>query len=109
MFNLFASKTKAYKNLNGKEFKEEFKASNKPVLIDVRTPGEFASGTIAGSKTIDMMSPLFKDAIGKLDKDKDYYVFCRSGNRSAQACNIMAKEGFKVANLKGGIGEWPIK
>lgn len=109
MFNLFASETEAYKNLNGKDFKDEFKASGKPVLVDVRTPGEYASGTIAGSKNIDIMSPLFKNSISKLDKDKQYFLFCRSGSRSAQACGIMAKEGFQVVNLKGGMGEWPLK
>lgn len=107
MFNLFSSDTKAYKNLNGREFKEQFQNVKKAVLLDVRTPGEFASGTIKGAKNIDIMSASFKSAISKLDKEKEYFLLCRSGNRSGQACNIMAKEGFKVYNLKGGVGEWP--
>lgn len=107
MFNLFSSDTKAYKNLNGPEFKEQFKNTDKAVLLDVRTPGEFSSGTIKGAKNLDMMSPSFKEAINKLNKDKEYFLFCRSGNRSGQACNIMAKEGFKVYNLNGGVEEWP--
>ena len=61
MFNLFSSETIGYKNLGGKEFKEEYEVSRSPVLIDVRTPGEYASGTIAGSKNIDIMSPSFKE------------------------------------------------
>ncbi|MEO5602816.1 MAG: rhodanese-like domain-containing protein [Cyclobacteriaceae bacterium] len=109
MFNLFSSETKAYKNLNGKEFKEEYKNAEKPLLIDVRTPGEFYSRTIPGSQNIDIMSPSFKNAIGKLDNESEYFIFCRSGNRSAQACSTMSKEGYKVTNLKGGIGEWPLK
>lgn len=42
-----------------------------------------------------------------MDKSKDYFIFCRSGNRSAQACGIMAELGFNVYNLKGGVGMWP--
>lgn len=106
MFNIFSSETKAYKDLPGEEFKGEFEKT-KGVLLDVRTAGEFASGTINGAKNIDMMSSNFKSAISKLNKNKEYFLFCRSGNRSAQACNLMSKEGFKVHNLKGGIDEWP--
>ncbi len=107
LFKLFSAGAKAYKNLPGKEFKEEFKSASKPVLIDVRTPSEFASGSIKGARNINLMSPRFKDIFGQLPKEKEYFLFCRSGSRSAQACKIMAKEGYKVANLKGGINEWP--
>lgn len=106
MFNIFSSKTKAYKDSRGEEFKGELEKTN-GILIDVRTAGEFASGTVSGAKNIDVMSPNFKSAINKLDKNREYFLFCRSGNRSAQACDLMSKEGFKVHNLKGGIDEWP--
>lgn len=105
MFNIFSEK--AYKNLDGQEFKEQFNQSGNAKLLDVRTPAEFAGGTLQGATNMDMMSAMFKDAVLKLDKDKEYFLFCRSGNRSGQACNMMAKEGFKVHNLKGGIDEWP--
>lgn len=107
MFNIFSSATKAYKSLNGPEFKEEFSKSSQPVLIDVRTSAEFATGSIPGAKNIDIMSPDFQKKIEALDKAKDYYLFCRSGNRSAQACSMMAEKGLKVYNLKGGVGAWP--
>ena len=106
MFNLFATREKAFENLNGRAFKDAQSKSDS-VLLDVRTAGEFASGTIAGAKNIDMMSPLFFETINRLDKNKEYFVFCRSGNRSAQACSMMARQGFKVRNLDGGIGEYP--
>jgi rhodanese-related sulfurtransferase len=106
MFNLFASREKAFENLSGRDFKEA-QLKSESVLLDVRTAGEFASGTIKGAKNIDMMSPLFKEAVSTLDKNKEYFVFCRSGNRSAQACSIMARQGFKVRNLDGGIGQYP--
>ena len=107
MFNLFSlSETKAYKSLGGNEFKEEYAKAKNPALIDVRTAGEFASGTISSAKNIDLLNNFTKQ-ISKLDKSKEYFLFCRSGSRSAQACSIMAEQGFKVYNLKGGIGAWP--
>ncbi|MDX5420555.1 MAG: rhodanese-like domain-containing protein, partial [Hymenobacteraceae bacterium] len=49
----------------------------------------------------------FQNALGSLDKDKEYFVFCRSGNRSGSACELMSAQGFKCYNLAGGIGAWP--
>jgi rhodanese-related sulfurtransferase len=107
MFGLFEAKTKAYADLGGKEFKEKFLASPGAVLLDVRTSGEFRAGTVPGAINMDMMSPTFRPEVGKLDKSKEYFLICRSGNRSGQACSYMAKEGFKVNNLAYGIGDWP--
>lgn len=107
MFNIFSSKAEAYKSLSGREFKEEYSHRKQPVLIDVRTAAEFASGSIPGAKNIDIKSADFHKHISALDKSKDYFLFCRSGARSAQACGIMAEKGFKVYNLKGGVGAWP--
>ena len=107
MFNIFSSETKAYKSLNGREFKEEYNNGKQPVLIDVRTAGEFACGSIPDAKNIDIMSADFQKQIASLDKSKNYFLFCRSGNRSAQACSIMAEQGFNAYNLKGGVGAWP--
>ena len=107
MFNLFSSSAVAYKSLSGKEFKEEYSKSKQAVLIDVRTPGEFASGSIDKAKNIDVMSPDFKKRLSTRDKNKEYFIFCRSGGRSSQACSLMSELGFKVYNLKGGVGAWP--
>lgn len=107
MFNLFATREKAFENLSGRAFKDALVKSN-GILLDVRTAGEFASGTIKGAKNIDIMSPLFSESVGKLDKNKDYFLFCRSGSRSAQACSMMARQGFRVTNLAGGIGAYPL-
>jgi rhodanese-related sulfurtransferase len=108
MLDLFSSQTKAYKNHNGKEFKAAYQNADNAVLLDVRTDDEFASGTIKGAKNLDIMSPRFSSEIDKLDKRAEYFVFCRSGNRSAQACSIMVKRGLKAHNLAGGIGAWPL-
>jgi rhodanese-related sulfurtransferase len=105
MFGLFG--TKNYENLSGREFKEKFLATPGAVLIDVRTPGEFRSGSIKGARNIDIMSATFASTINTLDKDKTYFMFCRTGNRSGQACTFMAKQGFKVYNLAGTPNDWP--
>ena len=106
MLGLFST-TKAYENLDGLEFKEKFNSANGAVLVDVRTADECSGGTIKGAKNIDFMSATFRDQFLKLDKSKEYFLFCRSGNRSGQACNALSKEGYKVYNLDGGIGAWP--
>lgn len=106
MFNLFSSHPKAYEDLKGSAFKEKF-IQTKGVLVDVRTAGEVREGTIKGAKHIDFMSPNFRNEFNKLDKSKAYFLFCRSGNRSGQACSILSKEGYHVYNLSRGITDWP--
>ena len=64
------------------------------VLIDVRTPAEHADGHLDGSLNIDVSAPDFRDQVAQLPKDDAYLVYCRSGNRSAQAAAIMAEMGF---------------
>jgi rhodanese-related sulfurtransferase len=92
-----------YTNLNSSEFLSEVNGK-KCQLIDVRTPAEFNSGTIKNAKNINIMSLDFANRISKLDKNEPVYVFCRSGSRSAKACNILAKNGFtKLYNLSGGV------
>ncbi len=95
------------KNLGGKQFKEELAATADAILLDVRTPAEFSSGTLSGALNMDIMTFNFAQKVEKLDKTKTYFVFCRSGNRSGQACKIMHKMGFDVRNLNGGIGSFP--
>jgi rhodanese-related sulfurtransferase len=94
-------------NLSGRAFKKQLEATENAVLLDVRTAGEFSGGTIPGSKNIDFLSPAFSTKVKSLDKDATYFVFCRSGNRSGQACKTMHKMGFDVRNLSGGIGDFP--
>ncbi|WP_114780728.1 rhodanese-like domain-containing protein [Botryobacter ruber] len=107
MFNLFKSAPKAYEDLDGKTFREKYESTPKAKLLDVRTPGEFASGTIKGAKNLDITSPQFQTAIKTMDKTEPYFLFCRSGARSGNASKLMADQGFKVYNLSGGIGAWP--
>ncbi|GGH40058.1 rhodanese [Mangrovimonas yunxiaonensis] len=78
------------------------------VILDVRTDEEVEEGIIPNSKHIDIyMGQGFIDEVEKLDKSKNYYIYCRSGNRSGQACAIMNQLGFEnTSNLLGGFSEW---
>ncbi|MGC1203287.1 MAG: rhodanese-like domain-containing protein [Flavobacteriaceae bacterium] len=78
------------------------------VVLDVRTDDEVAEGIIKNAINIDIYKGQeFINAIEELDKSKNYYVYCRSGNRSGQACAIMEQLGFENAyNLEGGMLEW---
>jgi rhodanese-related sulfurtransferase len=107
MFNLFKSAPKTYEDLDGNSFKAKYQQAPKAELLDVRTAGEFASGTINGARNLDVTSPQFRTALQSLDKNKEYYVFCRSGNRSGSACDLLTAQGLKAYNLAGGIGAWP--
>lgn len=94
-------------NLDSITFSEKLKNDPDAVLIDVRTQSEFISGHIPNSKLIDIMNPLFLQEIEKLDKTKNYYLYCRSGNRSYHAGMAMIRMGFHtVYNLQSGILDW---
>ena len=78
------------------------------VILDVRTEDEYNEGMIKGAVNIDIYKGQgFIYLIEELDKSKNYYVYCRSGARSAQACSIMNQLGFEnTYNLLGGMIEW---
>jgi len=77
------------------------------VIIDVRTPEEFADGHIENAINIDFYSETFQDELNELDKNKTYLVYCRSGRRSRNALDIMEELNFREAyNMSDGIIEW---
>jgi len=76
------------------------------VVVDVRTPAEFAAGHVDGAINIDVESPDFGTQIAALPTDTTYAVYCRSGRRSTLATDQMAGAGFtSLVNLNGGIGD----
>lgn len=95
------------KNIDQEQF---IKLSEKGdhIIVDVRRPDECASGIIPGAVMIDIMNrELFMQELMKLDKSKSYLVYCRSGNRSGQACQVMESLGFvDTYNLVGGMLAW---
>ncbi len=106
-FNLFksgkSSQTSSSCYLTAKEFVDADKSE--AIILDVRTPGEFNSGHVEGAKIMDINNKSFKDEINKLDKNKTYYVYCKTGIRSRSAVGYMTQSGFKnVCDIEGGIG-----
>lgn len=77
------------------------------VLLDVRTPAEFAGGHLRGARNIDAESAAFSKEIEQLDEKTTYAIYCQSGRRSKNAMLKMQQHGFaSVADLAGGIGAW---
>ncbi len=77
------------------------------VVIDVRTPEEYAGGYIETAINLDFYSETFAAELDKLDKDKTYLIYCRSANRSGKALDMMAELGFaEVYNMLGGMVRW---
>ena len=95
-------------NLSETEWVKLNDDSEESVIIDVRTDDEFSTGYIEGAVNIDFyMGSKFISEIDKLDKSKSYFIYCKSGARSGQTCELMKQKGFKkVYNLEGGILGW---
>ncbi|HSK24860.1 MAG TPA: rhodanese-like domain-containing protein [Egicoccus sp.] len=74
-------------------------------LIDVRTPAETAEGHLDGALLIDLQAPDFAERVGALPRDEPYLVYCRSGNRSAEAIAIMTDLGFTDVVNGGGFDD----
>lgn len=98
-------------NLNSEEFAG--KISEAPeggyLLIDVRSPDEFKQGSFQEAKNINYSSGDLWDQLEMLNKDKDIFVFCRSGRRSIRVCTLLSNGGFdkeKVFNLDGGLNSF---
>ena len=94
-------------NLDPDTFAELIVVDKEAVLIDVRTKEEYIETRIPKSILMDIYQPDFFDKIDKLDKSKNYYLYCRSGNRSGYAVTEMKKMGFdNVFHLRNGIISW---
>jgi len=95
-------------NLTQENWTKQRDEDNNSVVLDVRTQEEVDLGIIPNSIHLDIYKGQgFIYELEELDKTKNYYVYCRSGARSGQACAIMNQLGFENAyNLLGGINEW---
>lgn len=91
-------------NLNYKEFLQQASDDKDAVILDVRTSEEFANDKILDAQNVDYLSTSLADDLELLDKDKNYYIYCRTGRRSLRICVILRNLGFeKVFNLENGI------
>ena len=95
-------------DLTSEELIDKLKDDNNGYLLDVRSEEEFEESHIPNAKLLNIRNPqLFMDGLEKMDKSLNYYVYCHSGARSVQACQIMKTFGFEnLFNLLGGISEW---
>mgnify|MGYP003675295279 FL=1 len=96
------------KELSQDEWQSQLEKDENAVILDVRTEEEVEDGYIPKAKNLDIYKGQeFVNEVEKLDKDKNYYIYCRSGKRSAQACKILDQMGFaNTYNLEGGFMEW---
>lgn len=88
-------------------FIKQAKTDTTAIILDVRTPGEYKEEHLAGAQQLDFLNTSAFDAgIKQLDNTHTYYVYCRSGKRSHNACIKMKKQGLKVFDMEGGILNW---
>ncbi|HCY45068.1 MAG TPA: rhodanese-like domain-containing protein [Flavobacteriales bacterium] len=97
--------------LNAQQWKEKLDASSGGVIVDVRTPVEWEEGIIPNAVLNNIHEQQgFMDYVESLDKEKEYFIYCRSGARSGNACAYMDSLGFtNTYNLTGGIMNWPFE
>lgn len=94
-------------NLTPEEFRTLASKTKNAVVIDVRTHQEYLQGHLFDAINIDYLSYDFWDSIEKLDPEKIYFIYCRSGRRSVRTCTLMNNGGFShVFNLDGGMNVW---
>lgn len=95
-------------NLSQQDWKNQLATDKNAVILDVRTAEECLDGIIPTAINIDIYKGQgFIYQIDELDKSKNYYVYCKAGSRSDQACQIMDEMGFQnTYNLLGGFMNW---
>jgi len=98
--------TEVIVNVDAKTF-SELSTTQAGTILDVRTPEEWAEGTLKDAVKIDYQGNNFETEIERLDKNAPVYVYCKRGGRSSSAADILKEKGFtKVYNLDGGITSW---
>ena len=76
-------------------------------VLDIRTPGEFQSGHLPDAILVDFYLQTFSDQLNRLDKEKSYLVYCRTGNRSTNSLGLFKKLKFdKIYHMSTGISGW---
>src|SRR5690606_38560904 len=93
--------------LSAVAFSEKIGSTGDVVIVDVRTPEEFAKGHIENALNLNWNGAEFEQQLATLDKTQPVCVYCLSGGRSREEENKMGKEGFKrVVKRPGGIIKW---
>lgn len=93
--------------ISAQKFETAINSADKPVILDVRTPGEYEGGHIANALNVDWNGSDFDAQIASIDKDVEVYVYCLSGGRSGQAVSHLKKKGYSnIIELDGGMMAW---
>lgn len=101
------SSTAAIELVSAEEAATTLEDATAEIILDVRTPEEFAEGHIDGAINIDFYAPDFRSQLEVLDPEASYVLYCRSGNRSAETATLMADLEFTdVDEIEGGILAW---
>lgn len=94
------------KNVSADEAQQVIKQKD-IVILDIRTPQEYNASRIKGAININFYDRNFANNLNKLDKNKTYFVYCRSGNRTGQSMRLFDQLGFKkIYHLQRGIVDW---
>ena len=94
-------------SLDAVSFNQKILSTDSGVVLDVRTPGEYAQGYINRAVNINYNGGDFENTVDKLDKNKTYFVYCYAGGRSGKAARYMRSNGFtKVYELNDGLVSW---
>jgi len=91
--------------LNSEQAHSMLQENKDLVLLDVRTPEEYASGHISGASNLNYYEN-FESQLSQLDKNQKYLVYCAVGGRSGQAAKLMKQKGYQVFDLEGGVKAW---
>lgn len=88
-------------------FAQKIKATPYAVILDVRTPGEFAQGHLKNAVNFNWNDTSFGGKVSKMHKQSPVFVYCLSGGRSAAAAKSLREQGFgQVYEMMGGIMKW---
>lgn len=91
-------------SVSATELSEKLKNGKKPLVVDVRQPGEYRSGHINGAKLIPLGE--LSGRLKELPKNKEIVLVCASGSRSRSATKILVREGYEAVNMNGGMISW---
>ncbi|WP_042150081.1 rhodanese-like domain-containing protein [Paucisalibacillus sp. EB02] len=92
------------KEITAKELEQILVSEEKVNIIDVREDVEVATGIIPGAKHIPLGQ--IPERLEELDENEHYYMVCRSGGRSSNACQFLIQNGYNVTNMLGGMLDW---
>ena len=92
------------KSISTDELQEKLEAGQQVQLLDVREDDEVAAGMVPGAKHITLGS--LPNRMSEVDSSQTVHVICRSGKRSAKACEILESNGVEAVNVDGGMLDW---